>query len=157
MCIWSILFTLIHYVCNAHFHWQRRRKFAKFKIIAFMPWKQRRLHVLSNVTWQHNENVLKRRFIKTNKKVITRFVFEWFAGINCIILRSQIPEICDRKMIQFMPANHSITNVLSPNSSRFKQSFWLWGFTCKTNERKLQKWIRSRTIQIETRMFDSSV
>ena len=23
--------------------------------------------------------------------VITRFVFEWFAGINCIILRSQIP------------------------------------------------------------------
>ena len=23
--------------------------------------------------------------------VITRFVFEWYAGINCIILRSQIP------------------------------------------------------------------
>ena len=51
--------------------------------------------------------------------VITRFVFEWFAGINCILLLSQIQvysaaQLCDRKMIQFMPANHSITNVLSP-------------------------------------------
>ena len=25
------------------------------------------------------------------RMVITRFVFEWFAGINCFILRSQIP------------------------------------------------------------------
>ena len=31
--------------------------------------------------------------------VITQFLFEWFAGINCIIL------------------SHSITNVLSPNSN----------------------------------------
>ena len=66
--------------------------------------------------------------------MITRFVFEWFAGINWIILRSLIPIlllwwhvavnlICDRKMIQFMPAIHSITNVLSPNS---RPSFGSW-------------------------------
>ena len=31
------ILILIHYVCNAHFHWLWRRKFAAFKIIAFMP------------------------------------------------------------------------------------------------------------------------
>ena len=49
------------------------------------------------------------------------FVIEWFAGINCIIYgrkfsftstrqRSGKTGICDCKMIQFMPANHSNTN-----------------------------------------------
>ena len=50
------------------------------------------------------------------------FVTEWFAGINCIIIlvanlilpatrqRSGKTSICDYKMIQFMPANHSNTN-----------------------------------------------
>ena len=31
--------------------------------------------------------------------------------------RSGITGICDRKMIQFLPANHSITNVLSHNDN----------------------------------------
>ena len=67
-------------------------KICGIKIIAFMPWKQRRRHILSNATWQRNENVLKKAFLSERiRMVITRFVIEWFAGINCIILRSQIP------------------------------------------------------------------
>ena len=55
------------------------------------------------------------------------FVIEWFVGINCIILqiilqsqmkltrrRSGKTGIFDRKMIQFMPTNHSNINLLSP-------------------------------------------
>ena len=37
-------------------------------------------------------------------------MIESFAGINCIILRSQIKFTATHKMIQFMPANHSNTN-----------------------------------------------
>ena len=54
------------------------------------------------------------------------FVIEYFAGINCIILPSQIQfywsckmDICDSKIIQFLPANlshmpgnHSNTNLV---------------------------------------------
>ena len=36
--------------------------------------------------------------------------FEFRTSLGTSIL------LCDRKMIQFMPANHSITNVLSPNN-----------------------------------------
>ena len=50
--------------------------------------------------------------------VITRIVIEWFTGINCIFLQSHIPvlklNLCDTNIIQFIPANHSIANVLSP-------------------------------------------
>ena len=68
------------------------------------------------------------------------FLIEWFAGINCIILRSQFSftkkctgtrqrsgktGICDGKMIQFMPANHSNTNcvitiLLHSDKTRFR-------------------------------------
>ena len=79
-----ILACLIHCVCNAQFHWLWRRKFAALiKISAFMPWKQRRRHVLSNVT----KTFWKRVSLEWIIKVITRFVFEWFASINCIIFK----------------------------------------------------------------------
>ena len=38
------------------------------------------------------------------------FVIEWFAGINCIIYCCN--NICDSKMIQFMPANHSNSYIV---------------------------------------------
>ena len=53
-----------------------------------MPWKQRQRHVLSNITKMFKKRVLA-EWIRM--VVIIQFVFEWFAGLNCIVLRSQIP------------------------------------------------------------------
>ena len=122
----SISVILIHYVCNAHFHLLSRRKFAASK-----SWRLchessddvRSLAILmrlSNITKTFWKCVLSEWIWM----VITRFVFEWFAGINCIILRWQIPVLPFRwrvavKLnlrpqkwyIQFMPANHVIPLV----------------------------------------------
>ena len=56
---------------------------------------------------KHVTSCAKAGFISKDYKGDNMFVNEWFAGINCIIFTV---EICDRKMIQFMPTNHSNTN-----------------------------------------------
>ena len=82
---------LIPSVCNAHFHWLWRRKFAAIKSKRLRHESSDDVTSLatrrSNVTKTFWKSVLSEWI----RMVITRFVFEWFAGINCIILRSQIP------------------------------------------------------------------
>ena len=82
---------LIHYVCNAHFHWLWRRKFAALKSYRLCHESSDDVTSLatrrSNVTKTFWKSVLSEWI----RMAITRFVFEWFAGINCFILRSQIP------------------------------------------------------------------
>ena len=82
---------LIHYVCNAHFHWLWRRKFAALKSLRLCHESSDDVTSLatrrSNVTKTFWKSVLSDWI----RMVITRFVIEWFADINCIILRSQIP------------------------------------------------------------------
>ena len=89
--IWLEIVILIHYVCNAHFHWLWRRKFAALKSLRLCHESSDDVTSLatrlSNVTKTFWKSVLSEWI----RMVITRFVFEWFAGINCIILRSQIP------------------------------------------------------------------
>ena len=51
---------------------------------------------------------------------------EWFAGIHCIIYGRKF--ICNRKTIQFMPANHSnpnsvITILIHSDETRFQNIF----------------------------------
>ena len=90
--VWAPLtIILIHYVCVAHFHWLWRRKFAALKSkrwchdsnddVTFLATRH------SNVTKRFWKRVLSEWI----RMVITRLTFEWFAGINCVILRSQIP------------------------------------------------------------------
>ena len=91
---------------------------------------------------KENRNV--RRATRQHKDVTKKFkelgdntfVIKWFAGINCIILwsefsftatrqRSGKTGICDRKMIQFMPAkqsntNHVITILIHSAKTRFE-------------------------------------
>ena len=90
---YSLRDILIHYVCNTHFHWLWRWKFAALK-------SQRLCHestdnVTSLETRRSNatKTFWKSVLLEWIRMLITRFVFEWFAGINCIILRSQIPVI----------------------------------------------------------------
>ena len=45
--------------------------------------------------------------------VITQFAIEWFAGINFIILLSQIPVLPRR-----------VTNILSPNQRNYELMHW---------------------------------
>ena len=68
------------------------------KIIAFMPWKQRRRHVISNVTKTFWKRVLSEwirmmihDIINDIINDITKFVFEWFSGIYCIIYGRKYP------------------------------------------------------------------
>ena len=77
-------YILIHYVCNTHFHLMWRRKFAALKSNCLC-------HESNDVTSlaTRRSNITK-RFWKSVlsewiRMVITRFVIEWFAGINCII------------------------------------------------------------------------
>ena len=88
---WPLKRILIHYVYNAHFHWLWRRKFAALKSLRLCHESSDDVTSLatrrSNVTKTFWKNVLSEWI----RMVITRFVLEWFAGINCIILRSQIP------------------------------------------------------------------
>ena len=84
------LHILILYVCNAHFHWLWRRKFAALKSLCLCHESSDDVTSLatrrSNITKTFSKCVLSEWI----RMVITRFVFEWFAGINWIILRSQI-------------------------------------------------------------------
>ena len=90
----SVIFVkrgiLIHYDCNAHFHWLWRQKFAALKSL-------RLCHESSDdvTSLATRRSIVTKTFWKSVlsewiRMVITRFVFERFAGINCIILRSQI-------------------------------------------------------------------
>ena len=87
----TTIHILIHYVCNARFHWLWRRKFAALKSLRLCHESSDDVTSLatqrSNVTKTFWKSVLSEWI----RMVITRFVFEWFAGINCIILQSQIP------------------------------------------------------------------
>ena len=92
---------LIHYVCNARFHWLWRWKFAALK-------SKRLCHesnddVTSLATRRSNitKTFSKRVSGEWIRMVITRFVFEWFAGINWIILQSQIPVLPLRWRVAF--------------------------------------------------------
>ena len=82
---------LIHYVCNAYFYWLWCRKFAALKSLRVCHESSDDVASLTtrrcNITKTFWKCILSERI----RMVITRFVFEWFAGINCIILRSQIP------------------------------------------------------------------
>ena len=82
---------LIHYVCNAHFHWLWRRKFAALKSLRLCH--ESRDDVTSLATRRSNITKTFWKCVLSDwiRMVITRFVFEWFAGINWIILQSQIP------------------------------------------------------------------
>ena len=81
-----------HYVCNAHFHWLWRRKFAALKSLRLCH--ESRDDVKSSAT--RRSNIMETFWnvfyhLEWIRMVIRRFGFEWFACINWIILRSQIP------------------------------------------------------------------
>ena len=106
---------LIHYVCNAHFHWQWRRKFATLKSLRLCHENSDDVTSLATRRRNITKTFLKCVLSEEIRMVITRFVFEWFACRNCMILRSQIPVLpfrwrvavklnFDHKMLQFMPA-----------------------------------------------------
>ena len=84
---------IIHYVCNTCFHLLWRRKFAAFKSKSLCHESNDDITSLaiprSNLTKTFWKHVL----LEWIRMVIPRFVFEWFADINCIILRSQMPAL----------------------------------------------------------------
>ena len=86
-----IFVILIHYVCNGHFHWLWRRKFVALKSLRLCH--ESSDYVMSLATRRSNIKKMFWNCVLSEwiRMVITRFMFEWFAGINCIILRSQIP------------------------------------------------------------------
>ena len=87
--LWS--FILIHYVCNTHFHWLWRRKLTVLKSKRLCH--ESRDDVTSLATRRSNitKTFWKCVLSEWIGMAITRFVFQWFAGKYCIILRLQIP------------------------------------------------------------------
>ena len=125
---WCWIYILIHYVCNACFHWLWHRKFVALNHSIYAL-KQRRRHVLSNITKMFKKRVLGEWI----RMVIIRFVFEWFAGINCIILRSQIPVLPLRwflvRILNYQNPidtrlNDLVTFTVTSKSFLFFPQFW---------------------------------
>ena len=102
--------------------------------------------------------------------VITRFVFEWFAGINCIILRSQIPVLLKTKTkfatIKWYNLCRQIIQSqtcypLSRNIDHYAENYatdvlWIWHFisedrTKNCRDRKLanDNYITSSEINVD--------
>ena len=75
---------LIHYVCNAHFHLLWRRKFSALKSLRLCHESN---DDVTSLTTRRSKRVLSEWI----RMVITRFVLEWFAGINCIIYGRKYP------------------------------------------------------------------
>ena len=88
---WYKTRILIHYVCNAHFHWLWRRKFAALKSLRLCHESSDDVTSLATRRSNGTKTFWKSVLSDWIRMVITLFVIEWFADINCIILRSQIP------------------------------------------------------------------
>ena len=80
---------LIHYVCNAQFHWLGRRKFTALKSLRVCHESKDDVTPLATRRSNVTKKFWKRVLSEWIRMLITRFVFEWFAGINCIILQWQ--------------------------------------------------------------------
>ena len=96
-------FILIHCVCNAHFHSLWCRKFAALKSYCLCHESSDDVTSLamppSNLTKTFWTCILSELI----RMVITWFVLEWFAGINFIILWSQIPVLPLRWRVAVRP------------------------------------------------------